>query len=200
MKLAAKELNVNRREFLQLAISAGVMLGIGGIARSASRDVSFVRPPGALPQKEFLARCIKCQKCIDICPTLAIQSVTVIEDLANAGTPQMNFIRGICDFCMECTPVCPTGALQPISKDAAVLGTAVVLPDICIAFTWEGCTKCYHSCPYEAISLDEFSRPVINAEICNGCGECEHICPSTSLRSSRLLSSKQKGIIIQSWN
>ncbi len=186
-----------RRDFLQLALSTGVVIGFGGVAKFISGEKRFVRPPGALPQRDFLALCSKCQKCIDVCPTLAIQSVTVLEDIANAGTPQMNFLRGTCNFCMECTLVCPTGALPPTSKEGARLGTAVVLPDICVAYTWVGCTRCYHNCPYQAIYLDEFYRPVVDTAKCNGCGECMHICPSTSLRSSRLLSSKQKGIIIK---
>lgn len=190
----------NRRDFLNLMLGVGLMVGIGSLTKFTGPEASFVRPPGALPQQDFLARCIKCQKCIDACPTLAIQSVTVLEDIANASTPKMDFSRGICDFCMECTLVCPTGALQPTKKEAVKLGTAVVLPDICIAYTWVGCTKCYHSCPYQAISLDEVNRPVVDAAKCNGCGECEHVCPSTSLRSSRLLSSKQKGIVIQPYS
>jgi ferredoxin-type protein NapG len=194
---AQNESNFQRRDFLQLALSAGVMVGIGGLGYFTRREAGFVRPPGAQPRQEFLALCVKCQKCIDVCPTLAIQSVTILEDIANASTPQMNFSRGVCDFCMKCTLVCPTGALRPISKETARMGTAVVLPDICIAYTWVGCTRCYHSCPYQAIELDEFNRPIIDSTKCNGCGECTHVCPSTSLRSSRLLSSKQKGIIVE---
>ena len=164
------------------------------------REASFVRPPGARSPKEFLALCVKCQKCINVCPTLAVQSVTILEDLANAGTPQMNFLRGTCDFCMECTRVCPTGALRAIPQDEARLGVAIVRPEICIAYSWVGCTKCYHACPIQAISLDENNRPIVEAAKCDGCGICENICPSTSLRSSSLLSSKMKGIIIAPLN
>jgi ferredoxin-type protein NapG len=191
------ESKFKRRDFLYLTLTAGAVIGIGGIAKFRSQEASFVRPPGALSQPDFLARCIKCQKCMDVCPTLAVQSVTILEDIANAGTPQMNFLRGTCNFCMKCTQVCPTSALLPTSKEDAILGTAVVLPDICVAYTWVGCTRCYHSCPFQAIELDEFNRPVVDITKCNGCGECMHICPSTSLRSSKLLSSTQKGIVIK---
>ncbi len=188
---------ISRRDFLGFLVSAGAVLGLGGVVRILSPAKGFVRPPGALPEANFLASCVKCQKCIDICPTLAVQSVTIQEDWMHSGTPQMDFLRGTCTFCMKCPPVCPTGALRPVPKESVKLGTAVVRPDVCVAYSWGGCTRCYLQCPYKAIELDAMNRPVVQAEKCNGCGVCEYICPSIALRSSSLRSSKQKGIFIE---
>jgi ferredoxin-type protein NapG len=188
---------LTRREFLGLMVSAGTVVGLGGLIRVASPVKGFVRPPGALPDDKFLSSCVRCQKCIDICPTLAIQSVTIAEDWMQAGTPQMNFLRGPCDLCMKCAPICPTGALQVIPKESIKMGIAEVRPDTCIAYTWMGCTKCYHYCPNKAIELDAMDRPIVKEQVCNGCGVCENICASIALRSSSLRSSKQKGIFVK---
>jgi ferredoxin len=74
------------------------------------REEHFVRPPGARPEAEFLALCIRCHKCRDACRYAEIVPVSITESIINAGTPKLE--NGTwCPNCRRCIPVCPTGAL-----------------------------------------------------------------------------------------
>ena len=67
---------MNRRTFLHNVLAAGAACGAGagilvGSGSAAGREVGL-RPPGALDEDEFLARCIRCFRCGDACPNRAI--------------------------------------------------------------------------------------------------------------------------------
>jgi ferredoxin-type protein NapG len=185
---------MSRRQFLRLLLPAGIMIGFGGSVYVLSRDRHFLRPPGALSEEHFLALCIKCRKCEEICPQKIIEVVRITENLAGPGTPELNFREGACDFCMKCVEVCPTGALEMMEVEEIKIGLAEVVPESCIAWDWGGCTLCADVCPYEAISLDDKKRPVVDPARCNGCGLCEYQCPGAALRSYR--STSGRGIIV----
>ncbi|MCP4041391.1 MAG: ferredoxin-type protein NapG, partial [Gammaproteobacteria bacterium] len=65
---------VNRRQFLmgmaKTACGVGVFgLGIGMYSRQAnSLPALAIRPPGALPEEDFLAACTRCGLCVRDCP------------------------------------------------------------------------------------------------------------------------------------
>jgi len=100
---------------------------------------------------------------------------------------------GYCDFCNLCIENCPTGALQAFDPTARWIGGAVVDPTYCIAFEkMGGCRKCADYCPFDAISINDDRRPVVDLARCNGCGVCENICPSASYRSFK--GSTRRGI------
>ncbi len=40
-----------------------------------------------------------------------------------------------------------------------------------------GLGSCAKACPFNAISMDEHSLPVVDEEKCTGCGTCERVCP-----------------------
>ena len=76
--------NLTRRTFVVggAALLAGVVAGAG--VRPFVVEADVLRPPGALPEGEFMARCIKCARCIDVCPT------DVLEPLAGPdAAPQL---------------------------------------------------------------------------------------------------------------
>nr|NIN12411.1 4Fe-4S ferredoxin [Gemmatimonadales bacterium]NIN50783.1 4Fe-4S ferredoxin [Gemmatimonadales bacterium]NIP08247.1 4Fe-4S ferredoxin [Gemmatimonadales bacterium] len=47
------------------------LLRSGG-AHEANRSPIVVRPPGSLPEDDFLGRCIRCGQCMRVCPNNAL--------------------------------------------------------------------------------------------------------------------------------
>lgn len=187
---------ITRRDLIKTFGASALILGLGGTLHGLENEYVFLRPPGILNEKDFMSKCIKCQKCLAVCHTRVIVPISVQEGRKAVMTPTLNFKQGYCDLCMDCVEVCPTGALLPVDPDAVKIGIAKIIPEICIAWNWGGCIECYEKCPYDAISLDDKKRPVVDEIKCNGCGLCENICPSSSLRAYDLEKSG-KGIVIK---
>jgi len=139
-----------------------------------------LRPPGALPEEEFLKRCIKCNKCAQVCPYFSIRMAHA-EWGRSMGTP-MIFARDIpCYVCMKCPPVCPTGALQNhvVEKENVKMGIAKINEEKCFPYSGIICRACFENCPVfrEAIILEDELLPKVVEEKCIGCGICEKVCP-----------------------
>jgi MauM/NapG family ferredoxin protein len=140
-----------------------------------------LRPPGALPEREFLATCIRCGKCAQVCPYGSIRIAGLQDGFLLMGTPVIRPRRAPCYLCMKCPAVCPSGALKRTLKDkeAVRMGIAEIGKKKCLA--WEGtlCRSCYDDCPLynEALTMDAELRPVVNGKKCVGCGVCENVCP-----------------------
>jgi len=67
------------------------------------------RPPGALPEPEFLERCTGCDECMKACPV----NVIMIED-TELRYPVIYPETDPCIHCEDtpCISSCPTGALK----------------------------------------------------------------------------------------
>jgi ferredoxin len=98
---------LTRRAFVGLAAKAAIVLPIGGLIRFFEPKQKFLRPPGAVPEAEFLALCTRCGKCQEVCPKI-IALVPITESIVSAGTPRL-YLN--CSRCMRCNYFCPTGAL-----------------------------------------------------------------------------------------
>ena len=136
----------------------------------------LIRPPGAIPENDFLTRCIACGNCMKSCPTNTIQPCTTGDGFNRLYTPKLVPRIGACDSkCHLCGFACPTGAIRRIPLDEkpyAKLGTAVVDRHRCLA--WEQnkeCLVCDEVCPYNAIeprlvetTKGPFKVPVVQEE------------------------------------
>lgn len=138
-----------------------------------------IRPPGAREERQFAALCVRCGKCLEICPHNSIKLVRGRGK--NHLTPYVDVVETPCQLCMKCPPVCPTGALDPAvtSHDSVKIGQAYILKDKCHNFT-DGimCMTCYDRCPLrgKGIVLEFGITPAITKD-CAGCGVCAYVCP-----------------------
>jgi polyferredoxin len=165
-----------------------------------------IRPPGAVEESEFLERCIKCDQCINVCPTNVLQPSSLKQGgLEGLWTPVMNFSVGFCQLnCSLCSEVCPTGAIQKISVEKKLglgeheaqgpirLGTAFFDRGRCLPWAMETpCVVCEEVCPTSPKAIGTYdeeitrwdgtkvtlNKPYMRPELCIGCGICEHECP-----------------------
>jgi len=147
----------------------------------------LIRPPGALPESDFLRLCVRCGQCMTGCPTNTLQPVWFSAGMLGMFSPAIVPARKYCDpQCRVCGNVCPTGAIlrmPPKQRIWAKTGTAVIYRRKCIA--WEdgkSCMVCDEVCPYNAVEFEEkedlpYPVPHVIADKCGGCGYCEHYCP-----------------------
>ncbi len=147
----------------------------------------LLRPPGALPEMDFLSQCVRCGECVAACPTNCLQPIWLSAGFMGLFSPSFVPRRGYCDpKCNRCGQVCPTGAIRSLPKNDRIwakMGTSVITPEKCLA--WEhkkGCMVCDEVCGFDAVVFNKVpGNPVPVPEIiedkCSGCGFCEHFCP-----------------------
>jgi MauM/NapG family ferredoxin protein len=184
-------LNIERRGFIQSAV-AGLLLATtvkAGLNSRKNLNGRFIRPPGSLPEHEFLARCIRCGECMKTCKTNGLQPADLECGFDGLWTPHLVPRKGPCeDKCNMCGHVCPTQAIRALplpEKQFVKLGTAVIDRHRCIAWEQEKlCLICAEICPIHAIDsmvVDNFKgpfkRPFVMDDKCIGCGYCEKACP-----------------------
>jgi ferredoxin-type protein NapG len=178
---------VTRRTFAVGAVGAIALLGLGGASKLVELK-PITRPPGGQDEDGFIAACLRCEKCREVCPLNVIVPATVETGFLNTRTPTMNFKLGWCDYCKDynggsprCVEVCPSAALKLTSKSTpenTIIGKAYIVKDWCLGWQGKGCRVCLEQCPYEAITVDEYSRIRVEYDACNGCGRCENVCIS----------------------
>lgn len=164
------------------AAIAGAGALLGGTRRV--RADTTLRPPGALPEADFLDTCARCFKCGDACPNGCIEFFSLGDGLDRALTPFIKARTRACILCGHCAEVCPTGALKPFEATregwvAAVdMGKARVNKGLCYSYHGRTCGACYRACPLggEAMKIGVFETPLVQLDACVGCGLCEQAC------------------------
>lgn len=205
-------LNIGRREFIAGACVTGGLLAVGG-PLSLMRSPVLLRPPGALPEDDFLARCVRCGQCAQTCPGPAISLAGLEVGLAAYGTPVVVPERAGCSpNCNNCGRVCPTGAITHLpldEKNSVVMGTARFRQDLCLPIREEeNCLVCYDICNkagHKAIELEDLvvylddsfdaledtrtvlKIPRIDPSKCTGCGLCVMACMEKNVRERGVL-------------
>jgi polyferredoxin len=201
--------NLPRRRWLFTAI-AGVLaypfLRLSAAVNARGFSEKAIRPPGSVEETEFLERCIKCDQCINVCPTNVLQPSTLSQGgLEGLWTPVMDFAIGFCQYnCTLCSEVCPTGAIQKIAiarklgaaewreNGPIKVGTAFFDRGRCLPWAMETpCVVCEEVCPVSPKAIGTYdeeitrwdgtkvtlNKPYMRPELCIGCGICEHECP-----------------------
>lgn len=177
---------MTRRTLIGGVCGIAALMVLGGFKTVGEQPI--LRPPGGQEWDDFISKCIRCEKCVEVCPQQIITPAHLESGLLNTRTPTLNLNVGWCDWCADtnngvprCIEVCPTNALE-LPADAApentILGKAVINRDWCLAWHLIGCRFCYDACPYEAIELDDEGRPYVIEDKCNGCGACQSVCVS----------------------
>ncbi len=176
-----------RREFIQYSTLGllGLVLGVGVAVSPHLKVQEFrLRPPGAVEEDDFLALCIKCGQCLQVCPYHSIE----LADLAKGhgiGTPYIDpLVRG-CYLCkaLPCVLACPSGALnhhmeKPVDVE---MGIAVLKhSNKCIAITKEVVPRSAIDRIYTHPHSNEQEEDVLNKlEQFDGeqCTICADMCP-----------------------
>ncbi len=208
---SAKNLNVAPRTDLtrrgvMLSLGAG-LLGAGALhtnihqARTGGKekfltDPDLLRPPGAVPEAEFLDKCMRCGECMKACPTNTLQPIWFQAGLEGIFSPVLLTRFAACaTSCNVCGQVCPTGAIRNLpllEKNHAKIGSAWINRRNCLV--WEQdkkCLVCDEVCPYNAVSfrpVPGLNNPAPFAEEnrCTGCGWCESKCPVNGASAIRV--------------
>lgn len=143
------------------------------------REAMLLRPPGSLPEQQFLDTCSRCARCAEVCP---VQCIKIDPDGTRAnGAPYIEVDAMPCVLCtgLECMHHCPSGALLPVPLDQIDMGTAVWHEQICVRSHGEPCTMCVDHCPVGAAALELVDdRVVVHEGGCVGCGVCQNNCPT----------------------
>lgn len=159
-------------------------------------DSELVRPPGALPEAEFLTRCIRCGECMKACATNTLQPTWLKAGLEGIFSPIVVPRLAACSVaCTVCGKVCPTGAIRDLplfEKKHAKIGTAWIDRESCLVWGRDKkCLVCDEVCPYNAVAFRPVAdrrnaAPFVVAERCVGCGWCENKCPVEGASAIRI--------------
>jgi len=186
------------RRAIVASIAGGAILPLFTGSRSLAKtpDPFLIRPPGALPEKKFLRRCVRCGECMKVCIGNALHPTFLEAGIEGMFSPTVRARIGYCEFnCTLCGQVCPTGALQVLqlpAKHIYKIGHAFFDKNRCLPYA-KGipCIVCEEHCPTpdKAIKFNtkivkndrgesvEVKQPYIVDNLCIGCGICENKCP-----------------------
>jgi polyferredoxin len=157
------------------AVGAGAMF-LPAARVADSLDVNYqpkvIRPPGAVEERAFLERCIRCAECMKVCPNNALHPSFFEAGVEGLWTPILIARIGYCEFsCVLCGQVCPTGAIQKITEKEKMgigqppikIGTAFYDHGRCLPWSMQTpCIVCEEFCPTspKAIWVEEVDAPV----------------------------------------
>ena len=174
-----------RREFIRSAfLVAGVtFISLLGAVPVIKHWFKRLRPPGALVEDEFLAACIKCGQCVQVCPVKAIKLADIDEGFG-VGVPYIDAREQACDFScdgLQCVLACPTGALThdlDYPADTLMGMARVDKPKLCLARQGEGFKGIARGADYKGLlryeEIDRWNPIPVNEypydlEICDLC-------------------------------
>jgi ferredoxin len=198
------------------AVLAGILAGISipllgrldGLVHKVS-DPRLIRPPGSLPERDFLTLCQRCGLCMKVCPTNVINPTIGEAGMAGLWTPHLVMTQGYCEYtCTLCGDVCPTGAIAEFSVTDKIerhikIGSAYIDRGRCLPWSGNGpCIVCEEHCPTSPKTIYfkkdvvagpggteiQVQLPYVDLRRCVGCGICEFKCPVKGRPAIRVIS------------
>lgn len=166
--------DLQRRTLLATTAAGAAFIPAARIADSL--DVNYhakvIRPPGAVDERAFLERCIRCAECMKVCPNNALHPAMFEAGVEGLWTPILIARIGYCEHsCVLCGQVCPTGAIQKITEKEKLgqgvppvkIGTAFYDHGRCLPWSMQTpCIVCEEFCPTspKAIWVEEVEAPM----------------------------------------
>ena len=192
-----KTIDVRKRRFVLASLVGLAAVPLFRITPARKRaHLKLIRPPGALPENQFLAKCVKCGECMKACPTNGLQPTLAEAGPEGIWTPMLVPKIGYCEYyCSLCTQVCPTDAIRKLTiedKTKVKIGAAWINKSRCIPYVLgRPCIVCEEHCPTSPKAIKFMmvqtqlpdgtvatqKAPVIDQDLCIGCGICENNCP-----------------------
>ncbi len=184
---------MKRRSMLKKLVAGAVFLATGALPYvfapllapgRARAGRNHLRPPGALANDgAFIAACIGCGLCGEVCPPRCIR-FHARDGGGAVNTPYIDPEQKACILCDKCMEVCPTEALTMTPRPKIDMGIARIDRGACYPWVDRGiCGACVSICPLgkSAIAYKMWNqyRPVIKSG-CVGCGLCVELCPHPS--------------------
>lgn len=192
-------LDINRRQFITTSAASFATLSMLSIGLNDRKNKeNRIRPPGSLPEKDFLNKCIRCLECVRICQSngQCLQPDSIHNSVMELWAPVAQMREGYCEYtCNLCGIVCPTEAILPLSleeKKKTPMGLAYFNKNLCLPYAQNvNCIVCEEHCPtpdkaikfeHKDVTLSDgnvkrVKYPYVIKELCIGCGICEHKCP-----------------------
>ncbi len=193
----AEDVDISRRGLIYGLVSSAVAVPVLKRKPGYEKDHTYlIRPPGALPEEDFIDHCIRCGECMKVCPTNALHPTIFEAGLEAVFTPRLIPKLGYCEKnCILCSQICPTDAIKELKisdKETTIFGTAYFNKDLCIPWSEHiNCIVCEEVCPTQTKAIRFMDKTVLNKEgkrvrvklpyviekLCIGCGICENKCP-----------------------
>ncbi len=106
---------MNRRGFFRRSFGKVASVGSDYVEQKvAEKAKSWIRPPFAQDEFDFILACSRCGDCIDACPHNVIFSLPLQRGASVASTPAMDIPTNACLLCSDwaCVTACKDGALS----------------------------------------------------------------------------------------